>query len=406
MDQETVYQLLRDCLSRETDNLNITQLKSLSSADWELVVQLAIRQDLAPLLYYRLKNTFPRISFPETLRQTLQKTYFAAVLRNTLLYSELAKVIQALQQKGIPVIMLKGVDLAQNIYNNIALRSMSDIDILVGKTDLGKADEELRKIGYRRSECQIEVVCARHHHLPIFCKEGATPIELHWHIEKFINLFTIDLEELWKRARATTIAENEVLVLSPEDLLLHLCVHAAFNHLFQMMLRALYDIAEVIHYYQDQITWEVVCFRTQQWGANNSVYLTLYLAKTLVGAAVPSEVLNTLKPDNCNPQIVTWAKAQLVHKKVDEHILPPALIKLWKSKQILEKVNTLRKRIFLPREEIAQMYSISPSLPRIYFYYLIRFKDLLVWHSRTLWQLSHRNKEIVTQAELTEWLSR
>lgn len=405
MDQETAYQLLRDCLSRETDNLNITQLKSLSSADWELVVQLAIRQDLAPLLYYRLKNIFPRINFPETLRQTLQKAYFASVLRNTRLYSELDQVVQALQQQGIPVIMLKGVDLAQNIYNNIALRSMSDIDILVRNTDLEKADEELRKIGYCRSEFKIEVVCAQHHHLPPFFKEGATPIEVHWHIERFTSFFTIDIEELWKRARATTIAEREVLVLSPEDLLLHLCVHAAFNHLFQMMLRALYDIAEVIHYYQDQIAWEVVCFRTQQWGANNSVYLTLYLAKTLAGAAVPSEVLNTLKPDNCSPQIVTWAKTQLV-QKFDEHVLPPAVIKWWKSKQILGKMNIIWKRIFLPREEIARIYSISPDLPRIYFYYLIRLKDLLFWHSRTLWQLSRRNKEIVTQTELTEWLSR
>ena len=69
-------------------------------------------------------------------------------------------------------------------------------------------------------------------------------------------------------------------------------------------------------------------------------------------------------------------------------------------------MNILRQRIFLPREELARMYSISPNWPRIYFYYLIRLKDLLVWHSHTLWQLSRRNKGMAAQAELTEWLSR
>lgn len=402
MEQETAYSLLRDCLSRETNHLKIEKLNSLSITDWEFLVQLAVRQDLAALLYYRLKNSLPCIHFPETLRHTLQKTYFAAVLQNTRLYNELAKVIQALHQEGIQVIVLKGADLAKNIYNNIALRTMSDLDILVRKTDLVKTDEALRKIGYYQSEGEI----AQHYHLPPFFKEGAIPIEVHWHIERPFNPFAIEIEALWKRARLATIAGNEVLVLSPEDLLLHLCVHAAFHHLFQIGLRSLYDIAEVVHRYQDNLEWQAVCWRTQQWGANNSVYLALYLAKTLVGAAVPREVLDTLKPDNCDPQIITWAKAQLVHE-FSEPVLPPiALIKCWKSKQILGKINILRQRIFLPREEIARMYSISPNLPRIYFYYLIRLKDLLVWHSRTLWRLSRRHKEIVTQVELTEWLSR
>jgi hypothetical protein len=400
MDRETAYQWLRDCLNRETDNLTITQLNSLSIVDWELIVQLAIKQDLAPLLHYRLKNTFPRLSFPEVLKPTLKETYFASLLRNTLLYSELTQVTQALQQEGISVIMLKGVDLAQNIYNNIALRSMSDIDILVRRTDLKKADEELGKLGYRKLEHQLA-----YHHLPPFFKEGAPLIEVHWHIERPSNPFTIDIEELWQRAQPTTIAECEVLVLSPEDLLLHLCVHAAFHHLFQIGLRSLYDIAEVIYHNQNNIEWEAVCWRTQQWGANNSVYLALYLAQTLVGAAVPREVLDTLKPDDCDPRIITWAKAQLVHK-FEEPVLPPTeLIKWWKSKQILEKIYLFRQRVFLPRAKLAKIYSISPDLPPIYFYY-IRLKDLLVRHSRTLWQLLRRKKEMVTQVESIDWLSR
>jgi hypothetical protein len=60
------------------------------------------------------------------------ETLYSA-LRNMRRCHELSKVLRILQNDGIPVIVLKGAALAEVVYGNIALRSMSDVDLLVKK---------------------------------------------------------------------------------------------------------------------------------------------------------------------------------------------------------------------------------------------------------------------------------
>ena len=88
----------------------------------------------------------------------------------------------------------------------------------------------------------------RHYHL-VFIKNEATPtdihLEIHWHIDRSSHPFTIDLDGMWERALPAIIAEVEALVLSPEDLLLHLCLHTC-KHKLTGGLRPFCDIAETI----------------------------------------------------------------------------------------------------------------------------------------------------------------
>ncbi|OAD22803.1 hypothetical protein THIOM_001382, partial [Candidatus Thiomargarita nelsonii] len=290
MNQETMSKLLLDCLhGREIDETRTAELNSLRAADWESLVQFAVRQRVAPLLYHRLKTVYPNVNIPASLKHKLQKIYLASDMRNTSLYNDLSQIIRALQY--IPVIVLKGAHLAAVVYSNITLRSMGDMDILVRKTDLLKAEEKLLEMGYSSFRVNvIEVASAKHHHLPPLVKQGAVPVEIHWTINHPTSPFTIDIEGLWNRARPATIAGVEVLVLSPEDLLLHLCLHTAFQDRFLTGLRPFCDIWETIRHDRDEIEWEQVRLRARQWGATNSVYLTLYLAKAFFGAAVPDEV--------------------------------------------------------------------------------------------------------------------
>ncbi|OAD21821.1 hypothetical protein THIOM_002406, partial [Candidatus Thiomargarita nelsonii] len=168
MNQETTGKLLLDCLHcREIDENRIAELNSLRAADWESLVQFAVRQSVAPLLYHRLKTVYTSINIPASLKHKLQKAYLASGMQNTCLYSELSKIIKAFQNENIPVIVLKGAHLAQNVYGDITLRSMSDVDILVRKTDLLKAEEKRLEMGYSSSRVEeIEVVCAKSQHIP------------------------------------------------------------------------------------------------------------------------------------------------------------------------------------------------------------------------------------------------
>ncbi len=396
MDQETMGKFLIDCLCQENDDA--LERKT----DWDSLIQFAIKHNLAPLLYHRLKTIYPNVK--------LHKAYLISARRNIRLYNDFSKIIKALENIPVPVIVLKGAHLAQNVYANIALRPMNDLDILVKKSDLLKVGEKFLEMGYISGTTRvgdIEGICAKYQHLPPFTKPNAFPVDIHWTIVLPTSPFIIDIDGVWKRAQPARIAGVEVLVLSPEDLLLHLCLHTSYQHLFRNGLSGFYDIWETLRHYQDEINWEQLMHRSRQWRASKTVYISLYLAKTLFDAAVPNEVLDKLEPEDLEPQVINWAKAQLLDKRIYPSL---NLIDFWKSESSMDKFKVFLKRVFLSPEEMARLYPVQYNSPRIYIYYLVRLKKLFFEHINRAWLLLQDDKDMVNVSKRTDalqaWLSR
>ena len=61
-----------------------------------------------------------------------------------------------------------------------------------------------------------------------------------------------------RQTRPATIADVEVLALSPGDLLLYLCLHASHRHGLGGGLRPLCDVSETIQCFRDEIDWAQV----------------------------------------------------------------------------------------------------------------------------------------------------
>ncbi len=55
-------------------------------------------------------------------------------------------------------------------------------------------------------------------------------VEVHWTLLKEDEPFTIDADALWERAVPARIANLDALALLLEDLVLHLCLHLAYQH--------------------------------------------------------------------------------------------------------------------------------------------------------------------------------
>ncbi|MCI5146342.1 MAG: hypothetical protein D3923_12645, partial [Candidatus Electrothrix sp. AR3] len=262
MNSKEIGNLLH-CLCEESD---ASRLERLTPPDWRDLMQQARRHAVLYFLYHRLKTQNLDRHIPADILQTVRTGYFECAWKNNNLYSELSKILKALQSKGIPVILLKGVYLAKTVYSNIALRSMGDIDLLIRKPDLLKAEKTLLELGYRSGrKGDIETACEKQNHLPPLRKQNSSPVELHWNIEWPTAPFTIDVEGLWERAQPVSIAGVEVLGLSPEDLLLHLCLHTSYRHLYKNGLRSFCDMRETIRYYRNEIDWEQVGLRAHEW---------------------------------------------------------------------------------------------------------------------------------------------
>jgi hypothetical protein len=406
LEPETANKLLCDCLCPGNDEAVTARLGQLSTFDWHVLVQLSVWHGLAPLLYKRLKGPDLQANIPTSVKQRLQKNYFYHSGRSMRLHYQLACALQAFHAAGISVIVLKGAHLGALIYGNPALRPMQDLDVLIKPNDLPQAEALLRAKGYtlygERAEYEQEHFHF-HYHLP---DPAELPIELHWQLLRPDTPGVIlEMDELWERARPACIAGEETLVLAPEDLLLYVCMHTAYNHLFEGGLKACHDLCQIIAHYGATLDWGVVQERARRWQISRAVYLMLRLARDLLAAQAPEATLMALRPET-SEQALHWAierifstEPSLANPETRPALKSLNLAQFWQARRLADKVHILLTSLFPPPGILAQRYPISPASRKIYLYYALNVRDMVVEHLPVVLRLWQHDAHTVAQAE-------
>ena len=307
---------------------------------------------------------------PESVHRTLSDHYRNSLLRNLFLATELTELALALQSGNIPCLALKGMHLAQEVYPEVAIRQMDDIDLLVPREALAAAVEVTRELGYiTREPINVEEWSGSVHHLPRMFNNNNTVLELHWNITWPKDRYALsDLEGLWERARPLPGAKGGVLGLCPEDLILHLCVHAAYQHLFYTGLRPVCDISATIARFRDDLDWEALATRALGWGWQAGTYLMLSLAKATLGAEVPSQVLAALRGET--PAEAEAAAHHLLWNITSEAItLPRNMARMWSRGRRRDKIKDLATAMLPNRTRLAKEYALDVGSSSVWLHY-------------------------------------
>ena len=404
MDPGPVNQLLR-CLS---DRGPGTGDRGPATTDWKEVVAAAARHRLTPLLFRRLKKRGAQACVPADAWERLRLAYLDSAGRNTRLYRELRTVLGGLRSAGIPVIALKGAYLAEAVYGDVGLRPMSDVDLMVPRAELPRAQAILLDMGGVQEQSEdVELVCRRRQHLlPIVIRNLV--VELHWTITFPTGPVRVDAARLWDRARPATIAGVEVQVLSPEDLLLHLCLHTSYCAFLGVGLLPFFDIAATIQHFRNEMDWRQVAERAREWGASRYVGLTFQLVRSMLGTEVPDDVVERLVPGGLDQRILETAReCLLAHSGYGRWMPPRPFFSEWRAESFADKVKLPWKRIFLSRDEMAVLYPASRSSRHLYRYYALRLRDVIrIFVSYTLGQSRRmmRSHGRARQVTLIDWL--
>ena len=272
----------------------------MTAADWAAVVRQADHHELGPLLFALFAE--PGVVRPpaEVLEQ-LETRYRRTEADNERKFDQLARVCVALRDEQVPVIVLKGAALAETVYERRALRSMSDLDVLVRREDLTRAEGVLWQLGYesRADYFGADEAFREHcHHLvPFEHRASEVAVEVHWNLVTAATGTVIDPDRLWERARPATLAGTDALVLAPEDFLLHLCLHATVSHRLEVKLRDLYDVALLLRRHGGGIDFAEFLGRATGHGLRRCVYVYLELARQLLGAPLDRAWLHELRGD-------------------------------------------------------------------------------------------------------------
>lgn len=396
----------------EGDGQVIAQLRAVTADGWNNILSQLKLIGLAPLFYSRLAATSPAADVPAPVLQTLQEEYYLHGARNMIIFNDLGSLLEALRTRGITAVVLKGACLAGTVYDDIALRPMRDIDILVRRKDLEEVEKVLINSGYGPAvRPPVSEQCRLHHHLIPFTRPGGPPVEVHWSLTPAGCRFPITLEDLEEKTREFHCNGSPARMLCPEDLLVHLCLHICTNHRFSTLeLRNLCDIAEVLRHYGDEIDWKSLGERARRFGTGKYVYSTLLVTEKLFGAELPREGLAQLDHDDNDTEMSGIIAGYLLDNRATP--LPDVFGQLDRSNNLSEAPGALFRVLFPRYGYLARKYGFKPAVapsglllyPRHWMESLARggylLAHLLVKSEKARATVSRRRQEII----INRWL--
>jgi hypothetical protein len=262
---------------------------------WPEVLRLAEHHSVVPLLYQALCGLSGLVPAP-TL-DDLRGRYSHNARRNLMFTGELVRILDCLEKHSVPAIPYKGPVLAETVYGDLALRYFSDLDVLVLPSDVLRAKTALQTLGYtpssRLSEAEERVYIATGYEYTFDGPAGRNLLEIQWRILPRFYAVDFDCGALFARAVTGSVGGRAVRVLSSEDLLLALSVHAA-KHAW-IRLCWLRDIAGVVE--SLPLDWTLIEQRARDLGIGRIVGISLLLAHGLLGADVPDSLRTNWQAD-------------------------------------------------------------------------------------------------------------
>jgi hypothetical protein len=397
---------LLDCLHQDPARTERLPWADVTVDEWAALFGLARTHHVDALLAYRLRSRGVEGRLPDAARTAALDARRRGARSALLVQETLTRLTSALQARGVSVIVLKGAHLAHVVYPHPSLRWMLDVDLLVQQADLARAAVILRAHGCRQlAQSDDEGGSSAYPwHLPRFVQAHPPSVELHW------RLAASDLpprNDLWQRAVPLRIGGVDTLGLCPEDLLLHLCVHASYAHRFAIGLRAICDIAETVRHFGGTLAWAAFEERARRHHWHRGVYLMLRLASEMLGAAVPDEVLRA-RPSGDLDHALRTSRFLILEGNQIGRGLPSGVASVTSATTWPARVRVLWRSLFVPSAALARDFRLPPDSSRVLLYSM-RVKDLLKRHGSLVVRLLRRDPAVTPIARdvatIQQWLS-
>jgi hypothetical protein len=325
------------------------------AVDWPALLERVERHGIAPILYVHLR-ALPAAPVPPDVSERLGVLARACVASNLRFRHELGRLLAAFMRAGVAVMPLKGPVLADQLYPAPLLRQSSDLDVLVRPHAGAAAERVLGELGYARRPDEEQG--ADYH--TIFTAHGVD-VELHHDLgERHVSRLGVDA--IWASATATSWQGHPIWCMSLPDQLVYLAFHAAKDGLASV--RALVDIALLLERHHETLHWGALVARLRDAHVEPVIYLALSETRALLGAPVPDEFLEAIRPRHAG-----WSLAQRLFRwrggvlhVADDLLVGPfmaALMFLWEdtARARLRHV----KRNLLPSARLRGRWTSSPT---------------------------------------------
>ncbi len=387
-------ELLLCCARTQIDLITKKRIQTLvkQEIDWSYLIKTSAHHGVMPLLYYSLNAICPE-DVPTAIFSQLRNFFHRNAQHNLSLAKELMDLLNLFKEHNISAIPYKGPVLALLLYKNLALRQISDLDIIVHKKDILKIKELLMSEDYQpllilernneylseygiTDELESEFLRSPSQFNYKFKpnKDKIAFLEIHWTLAGQESFLSMDSNWWWNSVHSVSFANTTILSFSPENLLLILCINAMKDQ--WRSLKGVCDVAELLQLHP-KMNWEFVFKQASEIRIERILLLGLFLAQNLFKSEIPNSVLQRIKTDPvsklygekvCQQMFAGTENLQGILENFLFRLLREPSLQKMTSKGYL--VGQFCRLVMTPTEEDISYLSLPKSLS--FLYYLVR----------------------------------
>jgi len=205
---------------------------------------------LSPLLFDITLDDRGRAKFSDFFLKKIKKEANLLQIKNLNIISELFQISNLFNNKNINYCFLKGPSLSLEFYDDIKLRPLRDLDILVKKDQIKECLILLENMGYRtlKNKSKLSGLIESKdiidfHQLPPIYGPNEVIVEIHSRATSPENFKECPMtKNIFKRKKKFQNGKFRTYFPSKEDNLVHLSVHACLQHSLNNGLLTITDL--------------------------------------------------------------------------------------------------------------------------------------------------------------------
>lgn len=292
-------ELLLLCTKASVDHAVLDRIYEIivSGVDWSAFRVLVEFHNLQCLVYTFLQS-LDSVTIPVEIMASMDQKLFAISCENLRLTSVLHNIIDICASSNITVVPFKGPLLSQLAYGEINLRSFVDLDLFVSKNEVIQVRDLLLTEGFTAHPDipinQTEGYLTYEDHFVLFNAKENINIDLHWDISGGYSVVPLFFNEVLDHLRSIPVAGKKCVILSQEDTVVHLCLHAS-SHCW-LHLEQICSITHTLHN-AVEIDWDKIWERARSLRCRRIVLLGLSLCTELYDLKIPESAQKSIDSD-------------------------------------------------------------------------------------------------------------
>jgi len=250
--------------------------------DTERLIATAVKEGLVCLLHENLRAAGVLQAFSREQRQRLRRLYLGTAGFNISLIDDLTRILDRTGREEISLVLLQGIPLLYQIYDDPGLRPMTDIDLWVLPPQFHRLARVLSDLGYRGDPLY-----------PHTFRKSNTTLDVHTHILGGDRVRTRrwilagGQARLYAATRPLYIEGRKALCLAPPDQVLYLGLHALKHNVNRLIWLA--DIRLLVSSWSPG-DWREFTNRVEEMGVVRSMACIFFLLRQLLEFSPPRNV--------------------------------------------------------------------------------------------------------------------